>query len=90
MIIKTAVAGITHLTQVTQTNTNAIKVVSNPATKSNSQLLISDCEHVNKIIAENVSGKSIQLNRWINFENSLLARGRSTTFSLNVMVRKAY
>ncbi len=63
IIIKKADTNVTQLAENINAPTNTIKVINNPATKNNPQLLISDCEHNDKFIAESFGKEFITANK---------------------------
>lgn len=65
IIIKKADTNVTQLTENIDTATNTIKVANNPATKNNPQLLISDCKHRDRFIAESFGKEFITANKMV-------------------------
>ena len=63
IVIKKADTNVTHLTEDINAPTNTIKVANNPATKNNPQLLIADCKHSDKFVAESLGNTIITANK---------------------------
>jgi type IV pilus assembly protein PilW len=61
IVIQKADSNITQLTANVAAKATVIKVKSNPATQSNSWLLVSDCTHADQVAAKNFTGNNINL-----------------------------
>jgi type IV pilus assembly protein PilW len=92
IIIKKANTDITHLTQNINSATNTIYVEDNPATSSQKQLLISDCQTAQLFNATNTAKNSIKTNIIINHhyqkQDTEIARFTEIAYFIGKTTRK--